>query len=169
MNEDIKNRKRVSATFGVAILALIITLCLPMAAGEPYAPKAEVKEVESEKHAVKNFFSRLKKVEVPDKSKVSTPAYPGAEIIQTAKEWMGVLPYVIMVAKDDPDTVMTFYKEKMAGWGNDSINKTSRFWKDRKKKRDALHGRSPLISIRALRPELKELMPGMQTWIRISY
>ncbi|MCP5102720.1 MAG: hypothetical protein GY950_05055 [bacterium] len=163
-NESIE---RLSTGAIVIALMLLIMPWGPMEAGEPYAPVAGIKEVQTDSPKVKTLLSRLKRVKVPDKSSVGIPAYPGAEIIQTAQSIHGFLPYVILVSNDDPETVAAFYKEKMTGWQQDEINKTIRFWKGRK--RDCLNGRGLLISIRSLSKSFNSVLPGKQTRIRIAY
>jgi hypothetical protein len=78
----------------------------------------------------------LNAVQVPPKTHVSMPPYPGAVVIQTTPAQTGeangeafeMLPVIVLVATDDVETVAAFYRERLAAWNTMSQFGQHYFW-----------------------------------------
>lgn len=109
------------------ILIILFVLIISGITQAQYAPWAKLS-----KNAPKEISVR--KYPVPTKDEVGIPAYPGAVIssvsapredtLEFKKE---VLPFVILVSKDSPEQVISYYKKKLTkagGWNYNEEFKT---------------------------------------------
>lgn len=109
------------------VLIVVVILFLSGITNAQYAPWAKLS-----KDAPKEISAR--KYPVPTKDEVGIPAYPGAVIssvsapredtLEFKKE---VLPFVILVSKDSPEQVISYYKKiltKAGGWNFNEEFKT---------------------------------------------
>jgi hypothetical protein len=109
------------------ILIVFFILFLSGITQAQYAPWAKLS-----KDAPKEINAR--KYPVPTKDEVGIPPYPGAVISSvsapredTLKFKKEILPFVILVSKDSPDRVISYYKKKLtkaAGWNYNEEFKT---------------------------------------------
>lgn len=124
-----------------ASLAMLLFTCMVFtgAWGEPYAPKVEPPS--GIKPGTPDYLGvmSLNAAEVPDKSSVGVPPYPGARIVMTkGKSKMTAndveytcLQYLKMYALDDAKKVASFYKEKLTDYQfkSDFGGMIRAFWK----------------------------------------
>jgi len=100
------------------------SISLSVQAGVPYAEKPSVPDEVASSY----LASSIQKAEVPDAAVVNVPKYPDAKIISSfggVKKENGSykrLPYIELVSAGDYDQVVTFYKEKLAGWAIGGFN-----------------------------------------------
>jgi len=109
------------------ILIVVFILFLSGITNAQYAPWAKLS-----KDAPKEISAR--KYPVPTKDEVGIPPYPGAVISSvsapredTLKFKKEILPFVILVSKDNPEKVIDYYKKKLTkagGWNYNDEYKT---------------------------------------------
>ncbi|RMI03517.1 MAG: hypothetical protein D6681_09765, partial [Calditrichaeota bacterium] len=101
---------------------------------EPYAPKVKITQDTS---PMGRMFINM--ANVPDKSVVGIPPYPGAVVLQTrgAGEMKvngkPYLPYIKLLTADSIDKVVSWYKAKLPSWQYQKVDFMGavfhRFWK----------------------------------------
>lgn len=89
-----------------------------------YAPKLSMPSSPPDHSEVPIAAMFLQSAKVPAAAEVNIPRYPDSMIMSTmaANQWSTgdaeakQLPGMILLAPDDPDTVLAYYKEELAGW-----------------------------------------------------
>lgn len=109
----------------VWITALIL-LSLPAAgqSQEAYAPKIKVPDAVKDDPEAGLEVMMINMAEVPGRSAVEQPPYPGAFVLQALpasemainEDRFQTLPSIRLLTTDDPAKVLEFYKEKLEGW-----------------------------------------------------
>jgi len=102
---------------------------------EPYAPKVKITQGTS---AMGRMFINM--ANIPDKSAVGIPPYPGAVVLQTREpgamqgsDGKPYLPYIKLLTADPIDKVVSWYKAKLPSWQYQKLDFmggiSHRFWK----------------------------------------
>jgi hypothetical protein len=98
---------------GIICLLLLFPLSAmakPIAPPVPYTKDFVKKSGKSEKELIDAAIKRM-----PRKEEVDVPAYPGAYYYQSNESEGGKLMSVVLVARDAPEKVRAWYKEKYSG------------------------------------------------------
>ncbi len=110
-----------------------------------YAPKLVMPKKRPDHVEVPLAEMFLKSAQVPAAADVNIPAYPGAKIVSTmpAAQFESssgdgkTLPGMVLLSSDEVDTVLVFYKDKLAGWQYKDFYGVHTFW-------DGPEGSNPL-------------------------
>ncbi len=143
---------------------------------EPYAPTAlpEGGDAVSQMHVAPTLQN------IPERSEVEAPPYPGAKIVtagpgatfKTGSKTRRTLPYVTLASTDSPDQVASFYKNKLKGWHYaHEYGMFHLFWKGTPEQKALGAAEVPTVVIgeaNATAPHLKHLQ-GVKTEITIYY
>ncbi|MGD2270217.1 MAG: hypothetical protein PVI06_07455 [Desulfobacterales bacterium] len=168
-------------TFFISSVIILFGLSLISQADEPYAPKLKAPSNIKEGSPAYLGVVMLKSAEVPPKSSVGIPPYPGALIIQTTKgmemEIRGnkqtCYPYIKMLSSDDGDTVISFYKEKLKGYKyvNQFGGMIRVFWQGNEDFNPMdMDQRCTTVAVQVSDGDIyKELMPDVKSSIEITY
>ena len=103
----------MKTVIGIICLMLIFPLSAmaePIAPPVPYTKDFVKKSGKSEKELTDAVIKRM-----PSKEEVGVPAYPGAYYYQSNESEGGKLMSVVLIAKDGPEKVRAWYKEKYSG------------------------------------------------------
>jgi hypothetical protein len=107
-------------------------------AGEPYAPKVDVPENVSQSSPEYLSVMIINAAQVPDKTVVDIPTYPGARVFQTrnASEMQAndktyqTLPYIKLLSSDSPETIVGWYKDQLSEYTYEDVFSVAWvFWK----------------------------------------
>ncbi len=127
------------------LIAVMLFFGAQAALAEPYAPvatdpgKATIAKKPSYHYDSQKMMLQTAAANVPERSAVAQPPYPGAVIVQVLGPSKGSsngveftsLPFLKLITADDAETVAKFYKEALSGWshmrvfGNDYYNEGS--------------------------------------------
>ena len=88
----------------------LFAMAKPIAPPVPYTKDFVKKSGKSEKELIDATIKRM-----PRKEEVGVPTYPGAYYCQSNESEGGTLMSVVLVARDDPEKVRAWYKEKYSG------------------------------------------------------
>ena len=102
---------------------------------DPFAPTVEPPEKIENREM---WLNMIKKWKVPDKGTVGIPAYPGACIIHVQghstmrvnNKKIRTLPVITLATVDQPEKVVSFYKENLKGWNYSNDYMSHAFWKE---------------------------------------
>ena len=120
----------------MTLLVTVLTLAVDFVkAEEPFAPKVDPPQSLQDRAW---WVDMIESWQIPGKSEVEVPAYPGAVIVSfqdTGKmSANGVdyetLPMMVLATADEPGKVLEFYKENMTDWKyKNSFGIADVFWK----------------------------------------
>lgn len=107
-------------------IAALILLSLPAAgqSQEAYAPKIKVPDAVKDDPEAGIEVMMINMTEVPARSAVEQPHYPGAFVLQALpasemeinEDRFETLAIIRLLTTDEPAKVLEFYKEKLEGW-----------------------------------------------------
>jgi hypothetical protein len=114
--------ERVNRSLWIAVIALI---ALPVAshAQEAYAPLIKIPEGNENDPEMQMGIMMLENSTVPDRSAVSQPPYPGAQVLQALDtnpmfddDDFEPLPFIRLLTTDEATKVVNFYREQLSDW-----------------------------------------------------
>ena len=156
------------ATLGHAALAQI----------EPYAPKAGAPELMGRDPLLQMEIRSLQAARVPALSEVQAPPYPGAVVVATvpARQVRGKggqpvesLPVIILFSADEPQQVLEFYEENLAGWSHGEFLSGDYFWPGADEF-DPLNWTGQVVpSVHVREARTSKLVPEARTEIHVRY
>lgn len=114
--------------------ALVVTVA--SAQGNPYAPAAVIPEGSASDPDLALAAMFLNDLQIPPRSAVPIPPYPGAVVIQTMAEQVGsangeeftALPVIVLVTTDPVDQVAAYYAEHLPDWNTKTEFGQHYFW-----------------------------------------
>lgn len=169
--------KRIISLVSVAVLII----WTPAIAGEPYAPKVDVpKNVGPESQMSAMIINAA---QVPDKSAVEIPPYPGARVFQTRQagemtandKKIKTLPYIKLLSTDPQDKIVAWYKKQLKGYTAEDVFGTGwMLWKQKGKFnaldiRDTMTHQNVYISKAIAAFGYDKDMKGTKSVIEITY
>lgn len=103
---------------------------------DAYAPSLSVPSSPPDDPVAKLLILAVRNADLPSKSEVGIPAYPGARIMSTmAASTMEVngeevegLPALAMLSGDEISEVVKFYKQNLEGWQSEEFYGSYIFW-----------------------------------------
>jgi hypothetical protein len=176
----------------MSVLFVLSFLFVPFSsAGEPYAPVHKFKDKEF-KGAFGMTLKEAKEMElwppvmegeVPDKSAVAAPFYPGAEIVDLkgpvrirkgGKFINKGLSTMELVSKDPFEKVVSFYTEKLKGWKIKKYQNSQYFAKSGKVEDNSKAMKVPHVGISKIeglmnKSKYTALVPGTKSVISVNF
>ena len=145
-------------------------------AAEPFAPRPQIPDDVPESYQVQSARDSV----IPEAASVGIPAYPGAVIIRTfavnerPPKYEG-LPIIELISTDDYETVIAFYKKKLATWKDAEL--LSAYYFAQYGNINFFKPEEPHVGIHKMenyyrsgdKALLRKLLPGAQTLIKVFY
>jgi hypothetical protein len=135
--------------------------------GQDFAPIALSPDNPNNDPDITLGINFIKNVKVPDKSEVGVSAYPGSQIIQTNPGYEETLPSVRLVASDNVEAVLEYYKKELNEWNYSEFYGVHMFWKG-EDKMNAMMGEEPVVQIENAE-KFNKIAPEAKTTILIGY
>lgn len=161
----------------IILIALSIGVVYGAQAGSSYAEKPVVPFGVSKSLLAAN----IKKANVPEVAQVNVPKYPNAKIISSfsgVKSSQGNfkrLPFLELISTDSYEQVVSFYKEKLAGWKQGGFNTAIYFAE--KGKVNMFSPKYTHVGVHNVlkyyreneQKDLQKIIPGAKSLIKIFY
>lgn len=111
------------------IVGITTMLWLAVGHAEPYAPKADAPKNVGQNSPQYMSVMIINAAQVPDKSVVEIPSYPGAKVFQTKNasemnannKMYKTLPYIKLLSTDPPDKIVAWYKNQLKGYTYEDV------------------------------------------------
>jgi hypothetical protein len=149
-----------------------------LAQTEPYAPKAGPPELTGRDPLLQMEIRSLQTAQVPALSEVQAPPYPGAVVVATVPgrpvragrgQPVETLPVIILFTADEPQQVLEFYEENLAGWSHAELLSGDYFWPG-DDEFDPLNWTGQVIpSVHVREARVSKLVPEARTEIHVRY
>ena len=182
---------RILGIFISSIFVLSMIFVSFSYAGEPYAPLHKFKDKEFKgafgmtlKEAKEmGMWPPTKGEDVPEKSAIEAPPYPGAEIVSISGPWktraggkfvyMG-LSTMELVSTDPFEKVVSFYRERLKGWKTKKYQNSESFAKSGEVEVNSRAMKVPHVSVIQIeglmnREKYTNLVPGTKTVISVYF
>lgn len=133
-------RSQASRGIGLAAIVAVTVFAetVPVEAQRhPYAPKAPIPQDAGSDPYLHLEITSLINAQVPSRSEVEAPPYPGALIIRSVPprtffgadgERYETLPVLVLISDDDVEKVVAYYTERLDSWSRAVIHSSTYFW-----------------------------------------
>jgi len=183
--------RKVACAFVASVL--VSFLCVPVAfSGEPYAPLHKFTEKDF-KRTFGNLGVTIKDAEmagmwpparaadVPDRSAIAAPPYPGAVIVAINEPFMRDsqgnlmgLSTIELLSSDPYEKIVSFYKEKLKGWNEKKFQYSHYFAQSGEVENGARNMKVPHLGVKSLKGILNhgkytDMEPDAKTIIEVFF
>jgi hypothetical protein len=164
----------------IHLLAAASFLCYAdttLAQGRAYAGTASVPTQPTNDAFLQMEIRTVQAAEVPERTAVEAPPYPGAVIIQTVppaerisgrRRWTS-LPVIILFTSDPVWRVVNFYRDNLEGWRHARYLSSDYFWLGEEDFNPLRESGQTVPSVQVRQARASKLVPDAVTEIHVQY